>query len=158
MATTLIHGAPASPETGLGSDQNDDLSRMSSKHGLARKVIIPLAVIFGLGATAIGYIVPRLLASNVVEYATASAEETVAQFKTLRKYYVKNVISKVVGKSDVTASTNHADAERTIPLPATLIHDLSEQLKDRGTSLQLYSAFPFPNRSTRGLDEFQTDA
>lgn len=136
-----------------GSTQGD-----SWRCGLAAKITLPIAALFIAGVIVVALLIPELLKSNTIAEATLAAEETVAQFKTLRKYYVENVISKVIGKSDVRASADHAGAERTIPLPATLIHDMSERLEGRGTSLKLYSGFPFPNRSDRVLDDFGKNA
>lgn len=53
---------------------------------------------------------------------------------------------------------NHKDDPNAFPLPATMIHDLSALLKNEGTTVNLYSAYPFPNRKSRVLDTFQTDA
>ena len=50
------------------------------------------------------------------------------------------------------------DDERAIPLPATFIHDLSALLAEEDTTVTLYSAFPFPLRDERRLDEFQEQA
>jgi hypothetical protein len=44
------------------------------------------------------------------------------------------------------------------PLPATLIHDLSNLLSEKDTTVGLYSKYPFPNRKDRQLDEFQQQA
>ncbi len=54
-------------------------------------------------------------------------------------------------------SFDHAKEANGIPLPATLIHDLSKQLEKRDTRVALYSAFPFPVRGERKLDDFQHD-
>ena len=55
---------------------------------------------------------------------------------------------------------NHKDKENTIPLPATLIHELGEEISksENGVNLKLYSKFPFPNRKERKLDSFAKDA
>jgi methyl-accepting chemotaxis protein len=48
-----------------------------------------------------------------------------------------------------------------IPLPATLIHDMSELLSKKSgdnVKLKLYSEYPFPNRKDRKLDEFGKQA
>jgi len=52
----------------------------------------------------------------------------------------------------------HKGDKNAIPLPATMIHDLSSMLKNDGISVNLYSAFPFPNRQSRKLDSFQKNA
>jgi len=55
---------------------------------------------------------------------------------------------------------DHANKLDTIPLPATMIHDLSKIISDGGDGmkLKLYSNYPFPNRASRTLDDFGRDA
>ncbi|GAA3921627.1 hypothetical protein GCM10022277_16900 [Litoribacillus peritrichatus] len=87
-----------------------------------------------------------------------SSEKKVQEYKILRGYYTKNVIKKVISNSDLKGSFNHKTEQNSIPLPATLIHDLSSEFEKKGLSLKLYSAFPFPNRASRRLDSFEQDA
>ncbi|MCP4407160.1 MAG: DUF3365 domain-containing protein [Gammaproteobacteria bacterium] len=122
------------------------------------KFALPLALMFVIVMGVMVFFIPYMLKQNTIKDATAVAQETVSQFKILRKYYVENVIKKVVGKTEVKASINHQEQPATIPLPATLIHDMSALLADSGTSIKLYSAFPFPNRNDRKLDGFAKEA
>ena len=128
------------------------------KNSLLLRLTVFTVLILGVGTAAVGIWIPNLIKQNAIADATAAAQETVNQYKTLRKYYVQNVIKKVVGKSDVKASFNHKGVDKTVPLPATMIHDMSALLQEEGTSIKLYSAYPFPNRSTRKLDQFSNEA
>ena len=55
---------------------------------------------------------------------------------------------------------DHRDDPDAIPLPASMIHDLSRIMgqDSTGVFLKLYSAFPFPNRADRKLDSFMQSA
>ena len=101
---------------------------------------------------------PGMVQSDVVKGSVTSAEETVNQFKTLRAYYTKNVIKKVLANDGLKPSLNHQQDPNGVPLPATVIHDLSKLLAEENTQIKLYSAFPFPNRANRELDSFQREA
>ena len=101
---------------------------------------------------------PGMIQTNVVDGTIASAEQTVNQFKTLRAYYTKNVIKKVLASDGLRPSVDHQRESDSVPLPATLIHDLSKLLSEQDTQIRLYSAFPFSNRSGRRLDAFQQEA
>jgi HAMP domain-containing protein len=125
---------------------------------LAWKLVLPVPLVLALLIAAAWTIIPDLIASNTRQAAVASAIETVAQFKTLRGYYTKNVIAKVKANGSIKPAIDHAGVANRVPLPATLIHDLSQLLHQQNTSIRLYSAFPFPNRKTRQLDDFQTEA
>jgi methyl-accepting chemotaxis protein len=95
-----------------------------------------------------------------VVVAVENAKATIKQYKLLRAYYAKNVISKVKQDSELKISFDHKDQAGTIPLPATMIHDLSKQLSDSGSGikLKLYSKYPFPNRAGRQIDDFGNKA
>lgn len=84
------------------------------------------------------------------------AKTNIEQFKILRAYYTENVVKKVKASQDTKISFDHNGKDDTIPLPATMIHDLSKKFseKSNGGALKLYSEYPFPNRQDRKLDEF----
>jgi len=121
------------------------------------RLILPIPVFAGIAIVAALMLLPKVIGSNSVADAEHNARETVTQFKELRGYYTKNVVAKAV-KNGLTAAPDHANDPKSIPLPATFIHDISEVLKSRDTRIQLYSAYPFPNRANRTLDDFQQRA
>ena len=131
---------------------------MLSKDSVFWRLFIPFVVISIIGIIIAFVYIPRLLEQNVIQNAVVTAENNVKQFKTLRKYYVNNVIKKVIKGSNIKGSFNHKNDPNAIPLPATLIHDLSELLTEEGTSLKLYSAYPFPNRANKVDDKFAKEA
>jgi methyl-accepting chemotaxis protein len=128
------------------------------KQSVIWKLVLPVPVILAATLAAIWLFIPNMIADNVRNDAVRSAEETANQFKTLRGYYTRNVVKKAVTNKALKPSFNHKTEPGSIPLPATLIHDLSALLEKRDTSVKLYSPFPFPNRDDRKLDGFQQDA
>lgn len=117
--------------------------------------------VMGIGCLAIvvlSYVVPAQLKQNTIESSIHSAEKIVQQFKTIRAYYTNNIIKTVLQSQDIRPAINHTNNDKAVPLPATMIHDLSRLLKDKGTILNLYSKYPFPNRNNRKLDDFQQRA
>lgn len=112
-----------------------------------------LACILLLGGT-----LPERIRSQVVSAAIENSTATVEQFKILRGYYTRNIIAKVIKSEGLKPAIDHQNDPGAIPLPATMIHDLSGLLSQAGTSLALYSAYPFPGRASRQLDAFQTEA
>ena len=131
---------------------------MNMTKSVAWKLAVPVLILFGIAITFMAFYVPSQLRSSIVENAVASSKQTVSQFKSLRKYYVENVISEVVNSKDIKPGINHHGDNGIVPLPATMVHDLSEAFKEGGTEVSLYSAFPFPNRSNRVMGEFESNA
>ncbi len=122
------------------------------------KVSLPIVILFLLMFTFLLFFIPSQLEKMAVNEAMISAMDTVDQFKTVRKYYTGNIIKKIQGSAVLKPGINHKTDPKLVPLPATMIHDLSELLEEQGTKLRLYSDLPFPNRASRKLDDFQTAA
>lgn len=98
--------------------------------------------------------IPVLIKNNAEREAVNSAKNTAFQYKTLRTYYTKNVIHKIVDQGTLIPSVDHKNNSDRVPLPATMIHDLSKLMEPSGSRIKLYSEFPFPNRSGKQLDDF----
>jgi hypothetical protein len=114
---------------------------------------------FVLGLALLNAYIWKATSDQTLDASVVSARSTAEQFKVLRGYYTAQVVNKVKTSSSMKVSFVH-DAADTIPLPATMIHELSEALgkSKSGTTLKLYSAFPFPNRAGRKLDAFAEEA
>ena len=117
---------------------------------------IPLFVILCIGIAWAA--IPRVLEKNTIDFATSSATNVVNQIKAIRGYYTQNVVKDVKNSTDISAGIDHKNDPSVIPLPATFVHDLSSLFAKQGLSLSLYSAFPFPGRADRQMDDFMQEA
>ncbi|ESP94545.1 MULTISPECIES: methyl-accepting chemotaxis protein [Pseudoalteromonas] len=124
---------------------------------MTRRFVLPLGLMMVVVAILVATTLPSIIKSTMLQITSDDAIVTVNQFKTLRGYYTKNVISKAKAFG-MSPHFEHRNDNNAIPLPATLIHELSELLSRSGTKIQLYSEYPFPNRKHRQLDEFQKEA
>jgi PAS domain S-box-containing protein len=120
--------------------------------------IIPVLLLAFTSILVLAWSINTFVKKEVEYEALQSAQRTVNQFKTLRGYYTENVIKKILANSDIKVSIDHEKNPNTVPLPATMIHDLSNLMDDDGIELKLYSNFPFPNRKSRELDNFEKQA
>ncbi len=134
------------------------ISKTVGIHSLFWKLALPIIAFFTLAIVALSFYIPKQINQQAIEGATTGSAHTAQQFKVLRKYYVQNIVKKVIAGSNMKPAINHKGNPNTFPLPATMIHDLSTLLKNAGTTVNLYSAFPFPNRKARTLDNFQQEA
>ncbi len=128
------------------------------KKSLFWQMFAPMGLIFTVGILVLALMIPEMVRKNTEQEAIAQAESTVQQFRTLRAYYTKHVIKKIADKEDISPAIDHQNNPNAIPLPATMIHDLSGLLGEQGISIHLYSGFPFPNRQNRQLDDFAREA
>ncbi|MBL4800839.1 MAG: DUF3365 domain-containing protein [Emcibacter sp.] len=122
------------------------------------KLILPAPILMIFAIILVGTFLPGYMANNVKLDSIRNAEQTVKQFKMVRAYYTKNIIAKVLQDGNLHPAIHHKGDQKAIPLPATMIHDLSADMAQERTTLALFSGFPFPNRKDRVLDEFQQTA
>lgn len=126
--------------------------------GLFGKMAAPIAVLIAVIMLILVLFIPSQMNQTLIEGVIGSSQSTVDQFKTLRKYYTQNVVSKALATGTLKPGSDHQQHSNKIPLPATMIHDLSGLMKDKGLTIKLYSEYPFPNRANRQLDEFEKAA
>ncbi|OLQ71110.1 hypothetical protein BIT28_02755 [Photobacterium proteolyticum] len=123
-----------------------------------QKLLFPIVVVFMVIVGFLYSYIPQIIAANTVRQAVASSEHTVTQFKILRDVYSKTVLSEILAHTTLSVGTDVQQDNGVIPLPATLVQEISRRLHDKGTQIRLYSPHPFPNRKDRQLDEFGTTA
>jgi methyl-accepting chemotaxis protein len=128
------------------------------RQSLAWRLALPVPLILIVAIALTWWIVPRIVESMATNDAFLANQQVASQFKTIRTYYTENVVSKVLKESSLKASYDHKTNALAIPLPATLLHDLSALLADKDTAIYLYSQYPFPDRKDRKLDDFQREA
>ncbi len=108
------------------------------------KLFIPVSLVMVASAIGAAAILPALIQRTAERDAIEAGQETAQQFKALRKYYTDNVVAKVLAKTSLAVSFDHLSNPNTVPLPATMILDMSTLLRQNGTVLKLYSPYPFP--------------
>ncbi|WP_415883044.1 methyl-accepting chemotaxis protein [Neptuniibacter sp. QD34_54] len=134
------------------------MAKIGITQGIFIKMAVPILSVFIVALAVMAWLIPSRMEDRVLEDTVFAAEQTAIQFKTLRKYYVQNIASVVSKGSDIKPAIDHQGNPKAIPLPATMIHDLSKLLENNGVNVKLYSDFPFPNRASRNLDQFASDA
>ena len=106
------------------------------RNSLVWKLIIPVPLVLAAGMLAAWIVIPHYIASDARQNAVESAVQTVNQFKLLRAYYTDNVVRKVLLTENLSPSIDHS-ADDNIPLPATMIHDMSEVMADQDLTIHL---------------------
>ena len=127
---------------------------------LKMKIFIPVIVGSIISIIFIAYTVHKINEKNMINQSIKAGTDTVNQYKKIRAYYTKKVVVPVKKNKAMKINFDHAEKDDTIPLPATMIHDLSKIISGDGSGMQLklYSNYPFPNRASRTLDAFGKDA
>ncbi len=106
-------------------------------------------------------VVTGLIPLVIHHYSTHTAVEvgtnTLDQIQAIRNFYTKYILTEAL-LAGIETDTDHRESAGTIPAPATFTHNLSEVISETGTQANLYSPFPWPNRSERVLDARQQAA
>uniref|UniRef100_UPI00404722C4 response regulator n=1 Tax=Aliarcobacter sp. TaxID=2321116 RepID=UPI00404722C4 len=105
------------------------------------------------------FYLPTLSLKNQKDKIVLESITIVDYLKTFRTYYNENVVNKVKTKTDIVVGFDHDISSNTIPFPATIIHNLSDLLSQRkDIDVNFFSDYPFPNRSSRILDDYQKES
>ncbi len=122
-------------------------------------LVVPIIIIAFVMLVGILYLVPYLSKEQDKENAFFEAQRFAEYIRTFRAYYTNDILSKIKEHSDLKVDFDHKDKDHTIPLPATVMHDLAQLFTSKvDMHVELYSAYPFPNRDKRVLDEFQKES
>ena len=96
----------------------------------------PIFVITIILTVSMVFIIPQYTKQNNHKQMQQKAQELITNLKKTRAYYTKNVINKIKNNKDITINYNHAENKNTIPLPATLLHDLSVILPNNNIKIK----------------------
>ncbi|PHR73770.1 MAG: hypothetical protein COA66_01535 [Arcobacter sp.] len=131
---------------------------MKSDSQILTKIFTPLVIITIVSAILLSLYITNQTKKNIISNSTVYALNTIKQYKMLRQYYTKYVIEKI--PPSMYIDYIHKNLNNTLPLPATMLKDLSVLLgQDKnGTHINLYSNYPFPNSKNRKLDDFSKRA
>lgn len=123
------------------------------------RVLVALIMVLILGgAGSMYFYLPHAMQSAALETALQSNLETIDQIKLMRSYYTQTIVSRALKSETLKPSMHYKDHQDQIPLPATLVKDLSELMSRQDTKLSLVSPYPWPHRADRVLDDFETSA
>src|SRR5262249_38375079 len=128
------------------------------RDSLAWRLIIPIPLALAAAIGLVWIVVPASITRNAVDEAIGAGQQTAMQFKIMRGYYSETIVNKLVKQGVVKASFDHKADDKAIPLPATMMHELTGLLAGKATTVHLFSKYPFPNRAERRLDDFQLKA
>ena len=75
-----------------------------------------------------------------------NSKTMVNQIKLTRSYYVDSIVNDIKKNNlDLKFSANHTQSDKVLPLPATLIHDLSSIFSNNsGVKFRTYSNYNAP--------------
>ncbi|HBI44087.1 MAG TPA: hypothetical protein DDY78_14725 [Planctomycetales bacterium] len=93
----------------------------------------------------------RAAAEQAAQDAASEGRRLTTQMEEVRGYYTEHVVA-AVKKQGMEVTHDYAGKANAVPLPATMVHELSDILshKEAGYSVRLYSRYPFPNRKDGG--------
>ena len=131
---------------------------MNKQRTLRFQIIFPIAMVMLVIVLLISFTTPSFVKKVVQSQVLHNSINALQQIKTLRGYYTQHIVKKVQDNTDMLVAIEHYNKADTIPLPATMIHDLSELFNQNGSQIRLYSHYPFPQRTNRLLDDFENNA
>lgn len=119
-----------------------------------------LIVLLGVSFASILFFVLSSNNKETIERSLLQSARTYSQtFTGIRNFYLQTVVERVSG-TDVLVTHDFRDHEKAIPIPATMMLELSAFLngETEDITFSLVSDYPFPWRADRYLTEFDVRA
>ena len=128
--------------------------------GIKLQIILPMVITLICSLATTYYFLIHNNEKNIINSSILYAKSNIAQYLTLREYYTREVIDVAQQHSNLEVDIFAQNKPNTIPLPATMIHELSDILKNKDSHIKLniYSKYPFPNRNNKKLDTFEKES
>lgn len=127
---------------------------------LTNKQIISIIATYLFVGIALFVSIPKITEKTTIETITKNSLNNVEQIKLTRAYYLDSIVKDVKEFAPkLSFSYDHNGVNGKLPLPTTIIHDLSKIFSDNtGVQFKLYSEFPFQNRADRVLSKEEKEA
>ncbi len=125
------------------------------RRSLTAQLAAPAVAVALAGICALVVYAGSTAKQRTVDQLVETGIARLGEYRELRRYYTEEVVAPA-NAFGLQAEIEHGEGRAAIPLPATMIQELSERLRARGDGfrLDLYSPHPFPGRSDRELDAF----
>lgn len=123
------------------------------------RLVLWLLPVLVVGTGVLLWLLSRQVDVLYREMSLHGASQQAKTIEEVRQVYASEVVDRLK-KLDIEVTHDYLDNERAVPLPATLTMEIGERLgRDReGSYIRLFSAYPFPNRKDRVLDDFEKEA
>lgn len=119
------------------------------------KILISIWIVSFVILASLFFFIPYITEKNISQLVVNNSKNSVEQIKLTRTYYLNSIVQDIKhNNSDFKFLANHINDPKALPLPATIIHDLSDiYSKNTGIKFKTYSNFPFKNREDRVLSK-----
>lgn len=132
---------------------------MKQKSFWKTPIVIVVLSLSLLSIAGITYFTPIIIEKNIQTQVIQNSNLLVDHIRTFRSYYTEHVVKKIKSQSNFKINYDHKTNSHTLPLPATMVHDIGEEFTKKGNiKVQMYSNYPFPHRANRVLDQFEKDS
>ncbi len=117
------------------------------------KILVSIWIVSIIIITSLFFFIPYITEKNITELVVQNSKNSVEQITLTRTYYLDSIVSDIKKYNpDMKFLADHINDDRALPLPATIIHDLSELYSQKsGVKFRTYSKYPFKNRANRKL-------
>ena len=110
------------------------------------KILFPILVFGLVVSAATNHMLVSVTTEQVKNTSIDNAKTLANLLAELRAYYTANIV-RTLQNQGLQASHNYRADEHVVPLPATMLHDITQSMNTGASSIRLYSAFPFPWRN-----------
>ncbi len=126
---------------------------------LKSKILISVIVVSLMIIATLFVYIPKVTEQNTIDTVVRNSQNTVAQIKLTRAYYVSSVVKDVKKYApQLSFDYDHHGVNGKLPFPTSTIHDLSKIYSENtGLTFHFYSEYPFKPKASRILTPLQKE-
>lgn len=134
--------------------------KILSNKSIKQQLLLPILIITIIMSIIIYNFLILKNENNIISATVTHSKNSLIQYKYLRQYYNHEIVSVLSKYSNAKIDIFAQRKEGMIPLPATMMQELSTYInkQNSGTYVKFYSNYPFPIREGRVLDDFEKDS
>ena len=131
---------------------------MAIRRSLFGSLIWPIPILVGVIGCALFLQLEHFVERKAVEDVMAEDAGHLQALKRIRSFYNENVVRKAAGVGDIRTASDFRASDKTIPYPATFLHEIAALANDGAHKFSLVSPYPFANRKDRAIQPWEAEA
>ncbi|MCA0424999.1 MAG: methyl-accepting chemotaxis protein [Proteobacteria bacterium] len=131
---------------------------MTIRRSLFGALLWPIPILVAVIGISLFVELKQFVERRAIEDVAREDTSQLESLKRIRSFYNEQVVRKVLPAGGVETGSDFRGKDKTIPYPATFLHEIAALSADDSRRFSLVSPFPFSNRKDRVLNPWQAEA
>ena len=131
---------------------------MAIRRSLFGSLIWPIPILVSVIGLALFLQLEHFVERKAVDDVMREDAGHLQALKRIRSFYNESVVRKITGTGELKTASDFRQRDKTVPYPATFLHEIAALANDGAHKFSLVSPYPFDNRKDRHLTAWEAEA